>query len=195
MVPSALVLVLEMDIKADAAVKLIPKGSQIAIFALLVFSVVFFGYTCWLYSQAKPFLLPLCGSAVLLVIGCVFWLIAHKNESLSQSHPTVLGFGDGENKVVVSSDGRSVPALNYLRDLLSHYQATFHRQPLPPASGVIDNQGRPVSGSVDQAREINDAANLQGQKMNSDLFDDALAKLASLGAPQASPVIAQMKED
>lgn len=184
-----------MEFKADAAVKLIPKGSQIAIFALLVFSVVFFGYACWLYGHAKPFVLPLCGAAVLLLIGSVFWLIAHKNESLSHSHPTVLGFGDGDSKVVVSSDGRSVPALNYLRELLTHYQTTFHRQPLPPASGVIDGQGRPVSGSFDQAREINDKANQHGQKMNSDLFDDALSKLSNLATPEASPVIAQVRAE
>ncbi|WP_438284236.1 hypothetical protein [Pseudomonas alabamensis] len=183
-----------MDFKADAAVRLIPKGSQIAIFALIICSVIFFGYACWLYAHTRPFVLPLCGSVVLLLIGSAFWLVAHKNESLSQSHPTVFGFGDGESKVIVSSDGRSVPTLNYLRDLISHYQATFHRQPLPPASGVIDDQGCPVSGSENVARKLNDKANQQGQQMNSDLFDDALSKLANLATTESSPVIADALE-
>lgn len=182
--------VVDMDIKAAADLKVVPKGSQIGIFTLLISGVGFFALSCWLYMSSEPYDLPLVGAGVLIGLGILLWLLAHRNESLNQAHPTVIDLGDGERKVVVSSDGRSVPALNYIRELLSHYQATFHREPLPPASGMINAQGQPISGSESSARDITDRANREGQQINNDLFDSVLTKLESVSNGSSSPVIA-----
>ncbi|WP_125926738.1 hypothetical protein [Pseudomonas moraviensis] len=180
-----------MELKAAATVDVSPKGGQIAIFLLLAFSAVSFGASVWLYMGQKPFVLPLAGSIVFLLIGSVFWIVSHRNESLKSSHPFTLNLGEGEKSLVMSADARSMPAINYIKNMLDHYSNVFHRAPLPVASGLIDDKGQPISGTESAAQAVTDKAHELAQQQC-----DALVPRNDFqsgdSAVKASPIVSNL---
>ncbi|QXI57045.1 hypothetical protein HU759_018235 [Pseudomonas sp. OE 28.3] len=180
-----------MELKAAATVDVSPKGGQIAIFLLLAFSAISFGASVWLYMGQKPFILPLAGSIVFLLIGSFFWIVSHRNESLKSSHPFTLNLGEGEKSLVISADARSMPAINYIKSMLDYYSTVFHRAPLPVASGMIDDKGQPISGTESEAQAVTDKAHELAQQQC-----DALVRSNDFQGgdsnAQASPIVSNL---
>ncbi|WP_415760282.1 hypothetical protein [Pseudomonas sp. LT1P18] len=183
-----------MDVKAAANLSLVPKGGQIAPFILLAFSAIFFGVAVWLSIDGKPYILPLLGAVVFFVVGCLFWWVSHRNEALQRSHAFEMSVGGGKNAVVISADPRSLPALDYLKDILSHYSAIFHREPLPEASGIVGKDGVPVLGSSEQAKDITRKANLQAQQQADNMARQLVETQNSAELGSFSPIVSQKAE-
>lgn len=181
-----------MEINANASVQVSPRGSQIAIFLLLLATIGFFGWACLLYVQERKFVLPLVGAAVFVILACILWFYSHRNESLSQSHPMKVDLGDGDKRLIISADSRSVPELSYLQGLLSHYHMTFFRSPLPMASGEVDASGEVVSGSGPAAVSASEALNASAQDLNCEAFDSALAIIRDNISHFDTPVVSEI---
>lgn len=181
-----------MRVNAKASVQVVPKGSQIAVFLLLIAAIAFFALACWLYVQEKKFALPLAGAVIFLLLACVFWFFSHRNESLAQSHPLKVSLGGGEKKLMISADSRSVPALNYLESLICHYHMTFFRSPLPMASGKLDAAGKVISGSELAAVSASETLNNNAQELNKEAFDSALAMIRDNVSQHESPVVSEV---
>ncbi|WP_133249050.1 hypothetical protein [Pseudomonas sp. B1(2018)] len=158
-----------MEVKAAAEVKVEPKGNHIMVNLLVAASVLFGFHSVWLYSESKPFGLSLLLTGVFLVPGLASWWLSHRNESLQQSHPFLLGVEDGDKQIKVTADVRALPPLDYLKGLLSEYSATFYREPLPEPSGTVGENGEPIAGRVNEALAIANNANKQAQVLSEGL--------------------------
>ena len=181
-----------MELKANASVQVSPKGSQIAVFLLISAAIIFFGWSCWLYMGDKKYALPLAGSGIFLILACVLWFYAHRNESLSHSHPLKVDLGDGDTRMLLSADSRSIPELDFLRGLINHYHMTFHRSPLPMASGEVDSSGRILKDSEMSAVAASEQLNRNAAEINAQAFDSALHIVQEKFQNSSSPVIAEV---
>ena len=149
-----------MDLNVGAKVDVSPKGGQLVPVILAISSTFFFGAAVWLQSQGKSY--ELAGGVGVAFFGAAIalYLVSHKNSDLQRSHAFGLTVGSGGNQVVVKADPRSMPSLDYIKGMLSHINIIFSREPLPEASGMIDELGKPIENSVDQARDVTDRANV-----------------------------------
>jgi hypothetical protein len=181
-----------MEIKADASVALIPKGNQIAVNIIFIIAAGFLAAAVWLEVSDKKWILAALVGVVFFCLGGFFWWKSHKNESLQKAHPFVMKVGQGDNSVEVSSDARSLPALDYLKGILGQYSAIFHRVPLPEPSGTVGVDGKPIEGSIDTARSRVKAANDLAQEQS----NEAASKICSHinGLSSTSPVIGDFIE-
>lgn len=181
-----------MEIKASAAIELVPKGNQIAVNIILVMSAGFFGIAVWLDFMGRNWVLAGLVGLVFLIIGGGFWWKSHRNESLQKAHPFTLKVGEGDSSVEVSADARSLPALDYLKGILGQYSAVFHRERLPEASGTVDAAGQPIQGSRDRARHIVQEANEIAQRQSNTIAEDICSRINPSSA--SSPVLADFIE-
>lgn len=177
-----------MEIKASAAIELVPKGNQIAVNIILVMAAVFFGVAVWLDFEGKSWVLAGSVGFAFLVVGGGFWWKSHRNESLQKAHPFTLKVGEGDNSVEVSADARSLPALDYLKGILGQYSAVFHRERLPEASGTVDGAGQPIQSTQDQARLIVQEANEIAQRQSNAIAEDICSRVSP--SPASSPILA-----
>lgn len=179
-----------MDVKASGTLELAPKGNQIAVNIIFIISGLFLAGSVWLDTQGKSYFLSAVIGASFLIVGFIFWWKSHKNESLQKAHPFSLKVGEGDKAVEVSADARSLPALDYLKGILGHYAAVFHREPLPESSGTIDKAGNPIDGTLEKSRSIVREANEVAQKQANVLAQEICSRMQSI-APDApvSPVI------
>lgn len=176
-----------MEVKAGASVELVPKGNQIAVNIMLLIAATFFGWAVWLQANDKSWILSLLIGIIFLAIGGGFWWKSQKNESLQQAHPFSLKLGEGQSAVEVSSDARSLPALDYLKGILGQYSAIFHREPLPEPSGTVGSDGQPVDDSIYSARASVNAANSIAQEQSNKVSAEICARLGGLAV--ASPIL------
>lgn len=179
-----------MDVKASGTLELSPKGNQVAVNILFIISGLFLAGSVWLDAQDKNYFLSAGIGASFLFVGFVFWWKSHKNESLQKAHPFSFKVGEGEKAVEVSADARSLPALDYLKGILGHYSAVFHREPLPESSGTIDKTGNPIDGTREKSLSIVREANQEAQQQANILAQEICSRIQSIApAAPTSPVI------
>lgn len=182
-----------MEIKAGAKLELIPKGNQVAVNILFLVAAGFFASAVWFDANEKNYVLPVVIGVVFLGLGGGFWWRSHKNEALKQGHPFVLKLGKGEKSVAVSSDARSLPDIDYIKNVLGQYVAVFHRDPLPNASGIIGADGKPVQGSEGDAELLTDRANALAQQQ-SNFVAEAICSHMNKSNTE-SPVVSELLVD
>jgi hypothetical protein len=182
--------VVDLDIKAKAALDLSPKGNQVAVSIIFVIASLFLGAAVWLDANDKNFALAGVIGLAFFGLGGFFWWKSHKNESLQKAHPFNLKVGEGSSAVEVSADARSLPALDYLKGILGQYSAIFHREPLPEPSGKIGVDGQPITGTIEQARLEVQASNDIAQRQSNDVAEDICARMNVLASD--SPVLGDL---
>lgn len=153
-----------MSSSASARLFISPKGGQIAISLLIVCAALFFGVSVWLMSEDKSYYLSLAGSLVFLVVGALFWWVSHKNEALREAHPFKVSVANADNSIAVSADVRALPAVDYLKLIISQCSEVLHRDPLPNANGIVGADGMPVPQSERQAQQATADLNEQAKK-------------------------------
>lgn len=152
-----------MDLKAGANVEIKPLGGQIIPFALIIIASVLFLIAVWLDMQGKSYYLSLTGACVCLLVGVGLYLLSRRDSDLQKAHPFGMTLGAGENQVAITADSRSLPALDYLKGILTYWSGLLEREQLPEASGMVDNNGNPIPDSQASAREVVRAANEAAQ--------------------------------
>jgi len=152
-----------MDLNAKAQVEITPLGGQIIPFVLILISAAFFSVSIWLDMENRSYVLPASGAVVCLIIAVTLYVMSRRDTDLQKSHAFGIALGTGATQLSISADPRSLPALDYLRGILLHWSVLLERQPLPEASGTIDQAGRPVPDSVAAACEITREANKVAQ--------------------------------
>lgn len=180
----------ELDIQAKAALDLAPKGNQVAVSIILVIAALFLAAAVWLDTIGRNWLLAASVGASFFVMGGFFWWKSHKNESLQRAHPFNLKLGEGSAAVEVSSDARSLPALDYLKGILGQYSAIFHREPLPEPSGKVGADGRPIEGTIDAARLEVQASNNIAQLQSNEVAEDIVARMNAVASD--SPILGDL---
>lgn len=183
-----LVSEVKVRFKAKAALNVSPRGGQIVVFTLVFISALAFFVAVWLHVQDKNYVLPLVGAIVFLSVGGLFWWVSHKNEELKQSHPFSLNVGKVDKSLLLSADVRSLPQVEYIKDVLSHYSSIFHREPLPMADGIIDKNGSPLENSVAAANVIVTKANECAREQCEFLVKELLVNAESQSYTQSSVV-------
>jgi hypothetical protein len=148
-----------MKVKAEAKVSMRPVGGQVIPFLLIVISAVLFLVCVWLELQDKSYLLAATGSLVFFISGVTLYLLSRKDSDMRNARAFGMTMGSGENKVAITADARSLPALDYLKEILTHWSCLLERQPLPEASGVVDEHGNPIPNSEAAAADITQKAN------------------------------------
>lgn len=181
-----------MEVKAGAALELVPKGNQVAVNIIFLMAALFFAAAVWLNANGKSYVLSAVVGTVFLALGGVFWWKSHKNEALKQGHPFTLKLGEGEKSVAVTSDARSLPALDYLKGILGQYSAVFHREPLPEASGTVGAGGEPIKDSAEDAKRLVDQANHLAQQQSNIVSEEICSRMSAFIAE--SPVIADLPD-
>lgn len=187
------VLGCDMEVKAGAALELVPKGNQVAVNIIFLTAAAFFAVAVWLNANEKNCVLSVVIGTAFMALGGFFWWKSHKNEALKQGHPFTLKLGEGEKSVAVSSDARSLPALDYLKGILGQYSAIFHREPLPEASGTVGADGKPIQGSAEDAKHKVDQANCIAQQQSNAVSEEICSRMSALVAE--SPVIADLSDN
>ena len=176
-----------MEIKAGATVEIKPLGGQIIPFALIIVAAALFLIAVWLDAQGKPYYLSVTGACVCLFTGVGLYLLSRRDSDLQKAHPFGMTLGSGSNQVAITADSRSLPALDYLKGILTYWSGLLEREPLPEASGMVDENGNPVPNSKASASEIVKAANEAAQDQIEEVSQQIVASQAA-GARHAPEV-------
>lgn len=162
-----------MEIKAGASVDIKPLGGQIIPFALIIVSAISFLIAIWLEMEGKSYFLSLGGACICLLVGVGLYLLSRRDSDLQRAHPFGMTLGSGSNQVAITADSRSLPTLDYLKGILTYWSGLLEREPLPEASGMVDNKGNPIPNSKAAARGVvqaaNDLARAQIQEVSSQI--------------------------
>ena len=164
--------------KITAAVKFVPKGSQVVILALVVVLGITLVYSFHFYLTNVPIVLPISVSFVLLATIVILWLLSHHHVDRKRQQPTELSIWEENRSSKISIPPGELSSNDYLKLFDRAISSTMHRKPLPNPNGFVDQSGNPVPSSQENARrkveEINseirdlqDQLDITDQKFNS----------------------------
>lgn len=163
--------------RLNAAIRIIPSGSQVTIVSLIgIFAVCLFiaFYFLW---HGREFLVPLFSAAFILLVIVVFWLRSHRDVDQNVSPALEISSSTGSDQTMVSIPPRLIASNRDLDRIERVIAAMKYRHPLPPADGLVGEDGSVIAHSEQEARkrtdEINEAvrATFENFFSNPDILD------------------------
>lgn len=160
-----------MEVSADISAKLSlnPKLSQISIIISLFISAISFLSGFVFIWNGKNWVVPCLVGTLFLAVSCVGWWRSQRAIDMSNSTPTEL---TGINGVKILTDTRAIESNNAVNNLSKIMQIIAHRNPLPEANGLIDNNGNVIPNSVDASNQVINKINAENLSVS-----DAIEKL------------------
>lgn len=139
---------LSASFKAAVAVRPIKSQVFLVVLAIIGASCLAFGF--FLLREYHSYAwLPMAVGAVILLVSCLGWLIAQKDTDLEAGLPTTITDSKGFS---LSTDTRTLNSPNKVMQLASLLTIIAQRQTLPEPEGLVDENGKPISGSKEEAK-------------------------------------------
>ncbi|QXI03680.1 hypothetical protein HU718_016720 [Pseudomonas tensinigenes] len=153
-------------IKAD--ISLVPQKSQIfvVLFAVASIGCLATGFAFIWFDKAK-WELPFWAAIATGLVAFVSWCLSHKNSDMAEGHATKITMNAQEMSVIV--DPRTVIPKNLMQHFSNFLVSVSNRAPLPQSSGMIDESGNVIDGSVGEAAIAIRNANDQATRQTEDL--------------------------
>ncbi|MBJ2156657.1 hypothetical protein [Variovorax sp. IB41] len=169
------------DFKAHVGVK--PIRSQVVLVALIGVAAISLICTTILLATGN-----MAGLALLLfafaALGASLygWLKSQSDADLDQAHPTAVTTSDG---TLISTDTRTLRSSESVAGLVRLVEL-LHRQPLPPASGMLDAKSQIIEGSEAIAIEAVMRINGETQNQTNEVLDALRMSQIKEGVAQSS---------
>lgn len=145
--------------KIEALIKIVPKGSQVVLLALVFVLALCVNGLISLMLENLNFW-PLLGLVVMLLAAIVFlWLQSYRSVDDGTLPPVDISVSDGTKSAKLSIHPRASPFSDQLKLLERAFSAMHNRKPLPDPDGLVDENGVPVPSSEVDARQKVDLVN------------------------------------
>lgn len=170
-----------------ATVKLVPKGSQVVILALVILLGIPLFHTIDFYSQGIPIWLPLSLFGLLFITVCLFWFLSHQQVDNKIKQSPELSVSEGNRSTNIVLPQGTLPPSDILKLFETAITSTLYRKKLPVSDGLIDEKGVPVPQSKEEARHIVEKINSQLQHLQEKLdlsISDSLSSEQQQLVPQ-----------
>ncbi|MCQ2999778.1 hypothetical protein NLO98_08410 [Pseudomonas syringae] len=165
------------------SISITPQKSQVFTIALLVLSAIsLVASFAFLWTGRERWDVPLFCAAITGGAGMLCWILSHRNADLSGGTPTQLSADD--KGMQLSFDVRNPPTKEMLLIFASYAEAAACREPLPKSSGLLNEQGTIIEGSML-------AANEQIEKLNLLVAEQAKQVEALSGGVSVSETLSQ----
>lgn len=172
----------ESSMELKTAVEVRPTQSQVFLVGCLVLAGISLFAGAGLLSIEKSSGWVLIGFAVFSFVGTLFlWKSAQPDVDLQDNHPTHIALPNGTQ---VSTDSRTLRSPEALRGLTHVVTEVLHRRPLPEPAGLVDESGKIVPDSKEEAVS-------QVAQINSDVQRETNQLLDALGISDVEPTVTQ----
>lgn len=164
------------NVEAKVGAGIYPKRSQVLI-AIFALASVFFCcvglYFVW--ARHEYSWVPFICSAIACIVAVTMWWKSHSNIDMHGAIPTTIS--DEKSGLNVTTDTRTLNSANAMLELSKFFSVFVYRKPLPPASGLVDDNGELVPNSKDAANAAVDDINKQREH----LIGQAMAAMSREG--------------
>lgn len=156
------------EVRANVDVR--PHRSQVFLVAMVILAAVAMVLGAILLSSDKNIGLVFLLASVVIVAWCFkAWNKSQSDVDLDKAHPTQVVLPDGTK---VDTDSRLLKSKEGVAGLLEMLSGVLHRVPLPPAEGIINQDGDIVPDSTEAAAKLTKQINDATQSMTNDLIDE-----------------------
>ena len=145
--------------KLKTSVSIVPIGSQVAIISLIFVSAMCLCVTFFFIWHNKDFLIPLISASAIFLVAIVLWFRSHRDIDQGALPPTTIADSDGLHSTSISFHPRSMESDMDLDALGRVVSAMRLRSILPQPDGLVDDEGREIPNSQDEAQGRIDAIN------------------------------------
>ena len=157
-----------------ASANIIPKGSHVVIVALIILLAIclltgflFLWFKPEHYSYSIP---PFVFSVVFIILIAWFWFVSYKNIDSHLSSPTSITLRDDDTYLALTTDASSIRTPEGIEALERCLSMARQRRPLPEPDGLVDEKGRPIPESNQEAIERIRALNNIVHEMSEMIF-------------------------
>lgn len=157
---------------SSANLQLKPELSQISIIVLLIISGISFLTGFYFLWHEKSWWLPEITGLFCLLLAGIAWWRSQRAIDLGNSLPTEICDIHG---LRVITDTRAIDSNNTANNLAKIIQTVALRQPLPPASGIISENGSVIDNSEVEARKATEKINQLIKEKVSNLESSCIA--------------------
>lgn len=140
----------------SANLHLKPELSQVSIIVLLIISGASFLTSFYFSWHEKSWWLPAITGSVCLVLSGIAWWRSQRAVDLGNSSPTEIS---GTNGLRVITDTRTIDSESAANNLARIIETISLRQPLPPASGIVSENGDVLDNSEADGRKATEEIN------------------------------------
>lgn len=147
--------------------RLRPKGSHVLLCVLASIGALVASWGAELVGRGETYQTPgfvifFTGIAIIFVV-VLAWKYSYKDRELAGGLAEMQRTADG--KLSIRSDVRLYTDPNALRGFAAILSTAAHMQPLPPAAGTVDAEGRVVPNSEQEAATQTMAINAKAQQL------------------------------
>nr|ELR5185535.1 hypothetical protein [Providencia rettgeri] len=142
----------------DAKLLLKPLKSQIFLTTLLLLSFALCGGGIFFLWHEKPNgELIFFSGLLLIIVSFIGWLTSKDSSDLDQATPTTIS----NNGMQLTTDAKSIRSASASKNMIDCIQAMISREELPPAAGIVDEDGNVHSDeeSLKKAQKVTDEIN------------------------------------
>ena len=158
--------------RMKALIRIAPTGSHVVLLSLVGVLALCLFSTFSFIRDGIDYCVPLAFAAVLFCAVVWLWLRSQRHLDDAPKPPITMSYRDGNTSTKVSIHLGGLRPNEQLAVLERGLSALQHRKPLPEPDGLVDEHGRPVPQSEEEARHRVEVANrvaLAGTNTNADL--------------------------
>ena len=159
-----------------ASLSATPKGSHVVLSLLVIAMIMCLVAGCLLIWLDKTYLPAFVFAGILLAVIGILWYLSHRDIDSPSYHPTNIVSTDGTNLTAIFTDNNNIQTPEVLQGLVAVLSMSLHRTPLPEPDGLVDENGRPVPQSEEEALERVKSANQRARE----LLEQAFSRLRAL---------------
>ena len=146
----------KLETNLSASLQLKPELSQISIIVLLIIAGLSFLTSFYFSWHDKAWWLPTITGIVCLISSGVAWWKSQRAIDLGNSSPTEIS---GNNGLRIITDTRAIESNNAIKNLAKIIETVSVRQPLPPADGVLSEDGEILKNSGNDGKKATEEIN------------------------------------
>lgn len=174
-----------MDAKLSAGLELAPRRSQIFVTVAMVGAIALAGFGCFLiYLEKSLWWAPFLFAGLVAAASVWAFGISHRNAEMHNPIASELTMSSDTVRLV--TDPRLAEHSTFFSSMVDVFSALRHQKPLPPADALLDDDGKVIPGSAEDAKKATDAANSHAERLIRDTarsFDKKADPSPILGQP------------
>ena len=155
----------------SASLQLKPELSQISIIVLLIILGISFLTSFYFSWHEKSWWLPAITGTICLILSGVAWWRSQRAIDLGNSSPTEIANDKG---LRIVTDTRAIESENAINNLAKIIETISLRQPLPPADGLISENGKVLENSEIEGKKATEAINNSIKNKANDLEESCI---------------------